>query len=68
MAARDMADGGLSVLMLEARGRVGGRTYTVESKGFRYEMGGTWVTRHMAYLFKEMLRYKLDRDLILTHD
>lgn len=24
---------GLSVLMLEARGRVGGRTYTVESDG-----------------------------------
>ncbi|OGM44145.1 hypothetical protein ABOM_006990 [Aspergillus bombycis] len=68
MAARDMTDCGLSVLMLEARDRVGGRTYTVESDGFLYEMGGTWVTHHMAYLFQEMTRYKLDRDLILTHD
>ncbi|KAB8246012.1 hypothetical protein F9C07_2232654 [Aspergillus flavus] len=63
-----MTDSGLSVLMLEARGRVGGRTYTVESDGFRYEMGGTWVTHHMAYLFKEITRYKLDRDLNLIHD
>ena len=30
-------------------------------------MGGTWVTHHMAYLFKEMVRYKMDRDLLLTH-
>lgn len=30
-------------------------------------MGGTWVTHHMAYLFKEMTRYKMDKDLTLTH-
>ncbi|KAH8431063.1 flavin monoamine oxidase family protein [Aspergillus melleus] len=66
-AARDLTDYGLSVLMLEARDRVGGRTYTVESDGCLYEMGGTWVTHHMGYLFQEMTRYKLDRDLILTH-
>lgn len=30
-------------------------------------MGGTWVTHHMGYLLKEMTRYKMDRDLILTH-
>lgn len=30
-------------------------------------MGGTWVTHHMAYLFKEMTRYKMDQDLTLTH-
>lgn len=29
-------------------------------------MGGTWVTHHMANLFKEMVRYKMDRDLLLT--
>lgn len=36
-------------------------------EGILYEMGGTWVTHHMAFLFKEMLRYKMDRDLLLTH-
>lgn len=29
-------------------------------------MGGTWVTHHMGYLFKEMVRYKMDRHLITT--
>ncbi|CAI7641200.1 unnamed protein product [Penicillium bialowiezense] len=67
MAAREMSDRGLSVLMLEARDRIGGRTYTVEEDGILYEMGGTWVTHHMAYLFAEMIRYNMDRDLLITH-
>lgn len=29
-------------------------------------MGGTWVTHHMGYLFREMVRYGMDRDLITT--
>lgn len=29
-------------------------------------MGGTWVTHHMGYLFREMVRYKMDRHLITT--
>lgn len=29
-------------------------------------MGGTWVTHHMGYLFREMVRYHMDRDLITT--
>ena len=35
--------------------------------GILYEMGGTWVTHHMAYLFTEMIRYEMDRDLLITH-
>jgi hypothetical protein len=37
------------------------------NEGILYEMGGTWVTHHMAFLFKEMIRYGMDRDLITTH-
>jgi monoamine oxidase len=29
-------------------------------------MGGTWVTHHMGYLFREMVKYGVDRDLITT--
>lgn len=29
-------------------------------------MGGTWVTHHMGYLFREMVRHNMDRDLITT--
>ncbi|RAL14783.1 uncharacterized protein BO97DRAFT_422137 [Aspergillus homomorphus CBS 101889] len=53
--------------MLEARDRIGGRTYTVEEDGLLWEMGGTWGTQHMAYLFKKLTRYKMNRDLMLTH-
>lgn len=34
--------------------------------GFLYEMGGTWVTHHMGYLHREMVRYGMDRDLTTT--
>ncbi|GAM90463.1 hypothetical protein ANO11243_085070 [Dothideomycetidae sp. 11243] len=66
-AGRDLVQSGHSVIMLEARDRVGGRTYTVESNGFMWEMGGTWVTHEMGYLFQELTRYGLDRDLLITH-
>ncbi|KAK1763316.1 hypothetical protein QBC33DRAFT_549916 [Phialemonium atrogriseum] len=65
-AARDLAKLNHTVLLLEARDRIGGRTYTVKKDGFLYEMGGTWVTHHMGYLFREMTRYGMDRDLITT--
>ncbi|KAH7015935.1 hypothetical protein EDB80DRAFT_833171 [Ilyonectria destructans] len=65
-AARDLALLNHDVLLIEARDRVGGRTYTAKKDGFLYEMGGTWVTHHMGYLFREMVRYGMDRDLITT--
>ncbi|KAJ3562130.1 hypothetical protein NPX13_g8680 [Xylaria arbuscula] len=65
-AARDLGELGHNVLLLEARDRIGGRTYTAKKDGFIYEMGGTWVTHHMGYLFREMVRYGMDRDLIET--
>ncbi|MFF5428080.1 MULTISPECIES: flavin monoamine oxidase family protein [unclassified Streptomyces] len=42
-AARDLARQGLRVMLLEARGRVGGRTWTDTFAGHPVEMGGTWV-------------------------
>lgn len=44
IAARDLAaDGGLSVLLVDARDRIGGRTWTARALGEEFEMGGTWV-------------------------
>ena len=42
-AAREMDRAGLDVLVLEARDRVGGRTYSRYSGGVPVEMGGQWI-------------------------
>lgn len=42
-AARACAAAGLDVLVLEARGRVGGRVERGESDGALLDLGGTWV-------------------------
>lgn len=40
VAARELTRAGLQVLVLEARDRVGGRTYTLNTGGIPLEMGG----------------------------
>ncbi|KAL1873125.1 hypothetical protein VTK73DRAFT_1086 [Phialemonium thermophilum] len=65
-AARDLTNAGRSVLLIEGRDRIGGRTFTIEEDGFKYEMGGTWVSHCQPHTFREMLRYNLGRDLVTT--
>ena len=61
-AARDMGEDGLSVLLLEARNRLGGRTYYRRFADTEHavEFGGAWVAprwhRHVA---REVERYNL---------
>jgi phytoene dehydrogenase-like protein len=42
-AARELSRRGHSVLVVEARDRIGGRTWTTERFGRTLELGGTWV-------------------------
>lgn len=43
-AARDLASShSLSVLLVEARDRIGGRTCTVKERDQEFEIGGQWV-------------------------
>ncbi|TIC96213.1 Monoamine oxidase N [Colletotrichum higginsianum] len=60
-AARDLALAGKSVLLVEARDRIGGRSWTAYGgKGEMLEMGGTWVHWQQPHIFSELQRYGLD--------
>lgn len=59
-AARDLARAGLSVALVEARDRIGGRTYLVEDAGQKYELGGTWIHWCQPFVWREVEHYGLD--------
>ncbi|RGP78390.1 flavin containing amine oxidase [Fusarium longipes] len=63
VAARDLDAKGLKVLIIEARDRIGGRTWTARAFGEEFEMGGTWVHWNQPHLYAELTRYDLQRNL-----
>ncbi|OTA53464.1 monoamine oxidase [Hypoxylon sp. EC38] len=62
-AARDLAAAGFKVLLLEARDRVGGRTYSTDIDGYPFELGGTWVHWYQPFVWRELSRYNLATEL-----
>jgi monoamine oxidase len=60
-AARDLAEGGAAVLVLEARDRLGGRGWTATFPGTdaAIELGGSWFTREHTEVTAELERYDL---------
>lgn len=64
-AARDLADRGETVLLLEASDRLGGRTYHRQFAGYDLdigvELGGQWLNRSLnPDLYRELTRYGID--------
>jgi monoamine oxidase len=62
-AARDLRDRGRSVLVLEARDRLGGRTWyrTFADTAHHVEFGGTWVCpRWQPHIARELDRYGME--------
>jgi pseudooxynicotine dehydrogenase len=55
-AAREAALRGRSVLLLEARDRLGGRTWRAPWDGHEIEYGGAWVHWHQPHAFSELTR------------
>ena len=59
-AARDLQKRGLNVLVLEARDRLGGRTWSTDRNGFHVELGGTWIHWTQPFVWAEKERYGLE--------
>jgi pseudooxynicotine oxidase len=55
-AAREASLRGREVLLLEARDRLGGRTWSSTWEGHAIEYGGAWVHWHQPHTFSELTR------------
>ena len=62
-AAREVAVRGRSVLLLEARDRLGGRTWSADWNGIPIEYGGGWVHWHQPHTWSEITRAGLRVEL-----
>jgi monoamine oxidase len=62
-AAREISLRGRSVLLLEARDRLGGRTWSVDWDGIPIEYGGAWVHWHQPHTWSEITRAGLRMEL-----
>jgi monoamine oxidase len=58
-AARELSWRGVKTLILEARPRLGGRTFTEKHAGHDVDMGGTWVGWMQPHVWSEVTRYSL---------
>jgi phytoene dehydrogenase-like protein len=53
-AARELRREGLAPIVLEARGRIGGRTWFEERMGTTLELGGTWIHPFQPNVWSEV--------------
>lgn len=58
-AARECSRSGLRTLLVEAKSRLGGRTYTSSFAGKLVELGGTWIHWTQPYVWAEAMKYGL---------
>jgi monoamine oxidase len=58
-AARELQHAGLRTLLLEARHRLGGRTFTARLGDEHFDLGGTWVHWTQPHVWAEITRYQL---------
>jgi len=67
-AARNAALEGLKVLLLEGRDRIGGRSWSTNIGGYPFEMGGTWVHWGQSNSWREIMRYRMEKDVEMSFD
>ncbi|RAL07142.1 flavin monoamine oxidase family protein [Aspergillus homomorphus CBS 101889] len=59
---------GLRVLIIEARDRIGGRSWSSNIGGYPFEMRGTWVHWGQSHVWREISRYQMRHELEPSFD
>lgn len=59
-AARELQQSGLKTMIVEARNRLGGRTFTSKFANEQVELGGTWIHWTQPNVWAEVMHYGLD--------
>lgn len=59
-AARDSMKNGYKTLIIEAKNRLGGRTFTTDFEGTSIELGGFWIHPSQPFVWAEKERYNLE--------
>lgn len=59
-ASREISNRGYDTLLVEAKDRLGGRTWYDERLGREIEMGGTYVHWNQPHVWSELLRYGIE--------
>ncbi|KAJ5864133.1 uncharacterized protein N7529_006049 [Penicillium soppii] len=62
-ATRDLCLAGHKVLLVEARDRIGGRSWSSNIGDYPFEMGGTWVHWGQPHVWREISRYQMRNEL-----
>ena len=65
VCARDLTHRGYNVTLLEAQGRLGGRTFTSEFAGKIYEVGALMLSWKEPFMWTEVMRYGLEIEPIV---
>lgn len=58
-ASRELKICGINSIILEAKDRLGGRTYTSNFNNTQVELGGTWVHWNQPHMWTEITRYNM---------
>lgn len=56
------------MLLVEARDRIGGRSWSSNIGGYPFEMGGTWVHWGQPHVWREISRYQMRDELESSFD
>ncbi|UJR14243.1 hypothetical protein I4U23_001234 [Adineta vaga] len=59
VAARELSLRQRKVLLIEAKDRIGGRTFTAKYDDCKFEIGGTWIHWSHPHVWSEITRYGL---------